>query len=207
MRAFERQEGESQKAYQAFQKYLELGPERTLALATDAVYGRHKSGKRTQPAGQITKWARLFDWHDRAHAWDDLLHMTKLEGIQQAEREKAVDLAQRSQKLDEDILELKEAFIPKLKQMLQFPLARTTKESKDGKEITNVYPARWSYNTVVNALLALKDAPEGMSVNVNVNGEQAGGPIAHETRELDRYIAELEAGIAASSASETEGDI
>lgn len=142
-------------------------------MATDAVYGRHKSGKRRQPAGQISKWAKRFDWHNRAQAWDDLLQMERLDGVRDAEREKAHDIAERSQKLDEEILGLKEALVPKLKQMLQFPLARTRTESEDGKEITHVYPARWSYNTLVNALSALKDAPEGSAVSVNLNVGEA----------------------------------
>lgn len=155
MRAFERQEEETQTAYQAFQKYLELGPERTLALATDAVYGRSKKGVRKKPVGQIEKWAKRFDWHERAHAWDDLLQMERMDAVREAEREKAHDLATRNQNLNEDILHLKELLLPKLKQMAQFPLVRTRHESENGKEITHVYPARWSFNTLVNALAAL----------------------------------------------------
>lgn len=190
MRAFERQEGESQKAFDAFTKYLDLGPERTLALATDAVYGRHKSGKRTQPVGQIVKWAKCFDWQERAQAWDDLLHMTRLQGAEDAEREKAYNLAAREQNLDEEILSLKEALIPRLKQMAAFPLVRTTKEETvDGKKVvTNIYPARWSFNTVVNALGVLKDVDEqGLSLNLNIGSGEASDLSVLTDEELEVY--------------------
>lgn len=152
MRAFERQQGETQKAYLAFQKYLELGPERTLALASDAVYGRSKNGVRKKPVGQVDKWSRQFDWHQRAQAWDDTLQMARLEAVEQAERDRIKTFAERERHLDDEILGLKELLVPKLKQMAEFPLARTTTESKDGKEITNIYPARWSFNTLIKAI-------------------------------------------------------
>lgn len=161
MRAFERVEGETQKAYQAFQKYLELGPERTLALATDAVYGRYAGGKRRQPAGQIVKWSQRFDWHKRAQAWDDTLQMARLEAVEQAERDRIFTFAEREKKLDEELLSLKELIMPKLKQMAEFPLVRTTHTSENGKEITNVYPARWSFNTLVKAIEVIdSDRPQ-----------------------------------------------
>lgn len=170
MRAFERLEGEGTRAYNAFQRYLELGPERTLALAADAVYGRTTKGKRRTAPGTIRKWAEAFDWHARAQAWDDLLTMVRLEGIEDAEREKSESLAERNQKLDEDILHLKELLIPRLKQMAQFPLVRTTKTNDEGTEITHVHPARWSFNTLVNAIGVLREIPDpdGASVVINM---------------------------------------
>lgn len=160
MRAFERQKDETQPAYQAFQKYLELGPERTLVQASDAIYGRPSKGPRRWPAGQVKKWADRFDWRERAQAWDDLLQMARLEAVEQAERDRIATLAERETKLDEGILALKEEILPKLQQMARFPLVRTRHESEDGKEITHVYPARWSFNTLIKAIEVIDTTPE-----------------------------------------------
>lgn len=56
---FERQERESDKAFAAFKTYLELGPERSLALAGD------KLGKSKR---MMEKWSRKFDWPARVQA-------------------------------------------------------------------------------------------------------------------------------------------
>jgi hypothetical protein len=56
---FEQQERESDKAFAAFKTYLELGPERSLAVAAD------KLGKSKR---MMEKWSRKFDWPARVQA-------------------------------------------------------------------------------------------------------------------------------------------
>lgn len=56
---FERQERESDKAFAAFKTYLELGPERSLAVVAD---------KLDKSKTMIERWSRKFDWPARVQA-------------------------------------------------------------------------------------------------------------------------------------------
>lgn len=62
-RAWDRQEGETSKAYEAFRHYRDLGPLRRL----DEVVGGHQ---RT-----VERWSTRYGWSARAVAWDDEVHM------------------------------------------------------------------------------------------------------------------------------------
>jgi hypothetical protein len=60
---WDRQPGESAKAYDAFQTYLDQGPERSYAGVAAAM---GKSGT------WIEQWGRRYDWVTRAEAWDSM---------------------------------------------------------------------------------------------------------------------------------------
>ncbi len=175
MRAFERQPSESQKAYNAFQKYLALGPERTLAAAADEVYGRYKKGTRRQAPGKIKEWAKRFDWHARAQAWDDVLAMARLEGIEEEQRRKARDHAERELALDERFLAFKEKVLPKMEQMADFPLAtqKVKREEKDEQgtvvyQEVHVHPAKWSWTTLASLMEVFDKTPDRLDVGGEV---------------------------------------
>lgn len=90
---FERQERESDKAFAAFKTYLELGPERSLAVAGD------KLGKSKR---MMEKWSRKFDWPARVQA-----HAAHLADIERKTAEalavqNGVDWAKRQQDHLED---------------------------------------------------------------------------------------------------------
>jgi hypothetical protein len=153
MRAYERLTDENGRiettdAFEAWQTYRDWGPDRSYQKVA-----RWLSKSETI----IKRWASRWEWQERLQAMDDWQEMIKRDAVEENERQKAQDFISRQQKLDEEILSLKEALMPRLKQMASFPLVRTTKETKDnGKtEITHVHPARWSFNTLVNALAVL----------------------------------------------------
>lgn len=58
---WERRKGESPLAYQAFVAYRDLGAARTF-VAVAAALGKDTS--------LLRRWARRYDWRDRAWAWD-----------------------------------------------------------------------------------------------------------------------------------------
>jgi hypothetical protein len=109
--------------------------------------------------------------------------MIRRDAVEDAERGKVQDLAAREYRLDEEIINLKEVLIPKLRQMAQFPLV-----------ITHIHPAKWSFNTVVNALGVLGEA-EGSGVNVNLSvGPQAfdlSGATEEELEILEGFLARV----------------
>lgn len=58
---WERQDGESSQAYQAFLIYRDLGPGRTFAAVAE---------KSKKCDSLIRKWKRRWNWRERADAWD-----------------------------------------------------------------------------------------------------------------------------------------
>ena len=59
---WERQEGESAKAFEAFGVYRDLGPDRSIAKTGQ------KLGKNLTT---LSEWSSKFEWVKRANAWDD----------------------------------------------------------------------------------------------------------------------------------------
>lgn len=57
-----RQPGETDKAFEAFGVYRDLGPARSLTIACKAL-GKSK--------GTVERWMMRFKWTDRVSAWDD----------------------------------------------------------------------------------------------------------------------------------------
>lgn len=64
MKIWERQNTESDKAFAAFQIYLDLGGERTFQKVAE---------KCQKTTSLINRWAREYNWRDRAVAWDNVL--------------------------------------------------------------------------------------------------------------------------------------
>ena len=61
LQPWERQEGETAKAYEAFSEYRDMGADRSLAKVG------HKLGK---SKAQMEKWSKKYSWVARAEAWD-----------------------------------------------------------------------------------------------------------------------------------------
>jgi len=165
MHSWERETGETQRAYEAFKIYRDLGPRRSLRRAAELVYGEGTGSVR-----RIEKWSRAHDWVARAQAYDDYHEMIRREAIESYERSQGTDFGYRCAKLQEEVLSGKEALLEKIKQMLTWPIERRV-ESKDGKTV-NVYPARWSYATIVKALQMLDDSPDKVAFT-NPSGQQS----------------------------------
>ncbi len=90
---FERQERESAKAFAAFKTYLELGPERSLAVVADKL-GKSKT--------MIERWSRRFDWPARVQA--HTAHLTEVErkAAEAVAIQNGVDWAKRQEQHRED---------------------------------------------------------------------------------------------------------
>ena len=76
---WERQEGETAKAYEAFEGYRMLGPDRTLQAAWEKYYTRpgtlrERTRKGRKEAGEVVghfrRWYKRWRWTERAVAWD-----------------------------------------------------------------------------------------------------------------------------------------
>ncbi|MCL6611189.1 MAG: hypothetical protein K6T66_06590 [Peptococcaceae bacterium] len=85
---WERQPGESSKAYAAFCVYRDLGPERSLEKAL-----QNLSKKRAK--WQLWQWSSKYNWVARCQAYDDYIERRKRE-----EKERAIlEMAERHARL------------------------------------------------------------------------------------------------------------
>lgn len=85
---WERQKGESSKAYAAFCVYRDLGPDRSIEKARQTM-------PKTRPKSWLVCWSTKYNWVARAAAYDDYLDRKK-----RLEREKAImDMMERHARL------------------------------------------------------------------------------------------------------------
>jgi hypothetical protein len=189
MRFFEKQPGESDRAWAGFQIYRDLGQARSIDKAYRIYTGQKESDKRA--SGRFTKWSQDHDWLDRAQAYDDYHEMVRREAIEQYERREGVDLTRRAVRVQEELLGVKELLLLKLQAMAQWPLERTEEESEDGKTIVHIYPARWSFSTLIRAIEVLDDSPDKIAFT-NPTGEHGWGQPPEDIRRLFAEILEAE---------------
>jgi hypothetical protein len=147
-----RLEGESPKAYEAFQHYLFMDSSiRTIDRAWRAARGQQDSSKRAP--GAWTEWSSQNNWVARATAYDD--HLTAQRFI--AEQDEIVSRA-RKLALERDghntrIKELSQGLLGKAEEMLKWPVSRKRVEAQheDGKpHITIIEPTKWKPSTIAN---------------------------------------------------------
>lgn len=74
---WDRQPGETGKAYAAFRAYLDLGEGRSIQAAWEA-----KNGTEKQPSGAFCAWAADNNWLDRASDYDTHLWQREQEAVQ-----------------------------------------------------------------------------------------------------------------------------
>lgn len=95
-KAWHQIEGETPRAYEAFQTYLKIPlGKRTLVSAWEVMY-RKPTGKHDRASGHFNDWAAKNRWKDRAEHWDNhqlMLGMVKREMILERARQRLVDKA------------------------------------------------------------------------------------------------------------------
>ena len=127
----ERRPGESAKAFQAVRLYLETGPNRSQrAVATQLS---------TQPS-QIQKWAKKWDWRERAHGHDEHLASEAQLVMVKLAREKAALWASRKEEHRENKFQTSQKLFARGEQICFFPLITST--IKDGTTV--IHPAKWN---------------------------------------------------------------
>ena len=103
--AWERQPEESAKAYRAFEIYRDMGVDRSLSKATEAVYNGSASNMRL-----LAMWSGKHDWVRRAAAWDAKLaerraveaeeeHMRQLASFRERQRKMSQAMSKSALKL------------------------------------------------------------------------------------------------------------
>lgn len=85
MNLWERQPGESARAFAAFQVYRDLGPGRSLDEVARRLHRGPGEGQKRARTGRISDWSSQWRWVERARAWDD-----ELDRVACAEQARAV---------------------------------------------------------------------------------------------------------------------
>lgn len=90
IRPWDRQPGESSKAYAAFQTYLELGENRSLQAV---------SGELSKSVPLMKRWGAQWGWVERARAWDSMPGRKTEEAYEDMAREIAAQHSRLATKL------------------------------------------------------------------------------------------------------------
>ena len=145
MLAWGRQENESAKAFQAFELYRDMGPERSVTKVARTL------GKSRMLIG---RWSSQHDWQDRVRALEARDTMLKREAVEEHLRKKAEDHARRESGLREKALLAREQAMERALLMLKGPLytqERLVAEGEEGEEVRLIMkPANWTLSTAVN---------------------------------------------------------
>lgn len=134
MRAWEKQEGEGTRAYEAFALYRDLGPARSLTKVAQEL-----SKSRTL----IARWSSTHDWVSRVEALEARDEMIVRERLEERLEEQAADHAARRAALLDKALEIAEQAADQALLMARWPLAEKVYDAEDGTTVV-VTPARWS---------------------------------------------------------------
>ena len=79
---WEKREGETAKAFEAFTAYRDLGPSRSLSKAAEVYYGRSGAS-----LGHLERWSSEHEWVRRSAAYDAHLDQQRLEVIEQTRKD------------------------------------------------------------------------------------------------------------------------
>ncbi len=144
MLAWERQEAESSRAYEAFSLYRDMGSGRSLAKVGQSL------GKSVK---LMERWSVEHSWVDRVEALEARDEMLRREAVEEHVQAGAEDRARREAALLDRGLGVREKAMDMAEKMVGWPLARqeVVRAGPDGEDATYVFmPAGWSKNTAVS---------------------------------------------------------
>lgn len=114
-------EGESDKSFEWFGRYRDLGASRTLAKVAQ------KYGKNSNYERQLQKWSRQYHWVKRALSFDDYRNQQRLKEQEKIEKERirleARQWSQRRVELRERQWQVSQLLLAKAEEMLDFSVA------------------------------------------------------------------------------------
>lgn len=87
MKSYDRQEGESSKAYAAFCVYRDMGVKRSLDRASAEIYSPDGAQKKPRNMSQLDAWAKKWRWTDRIRDFD----LDQEKELRQAQRQRDMD--------------------------------------------------------------------------------------------------------------------
>lgn len=129
MQLWDKQEGETSKAFTAFTNYIQLGNRSQAKLA-------EKLGKSSGYIRQLETWSSAYNWVQRAEAYD--AHIDT-----QAREKSEKDVIERRAKLQEREWKASEGLIDRAMEILKLPLTQRTvtdtKKNEQGEDVAVFY--------------------------------------------------------------------
>ena len=162
--AWERQGGESAKAFAAFIVYRDMGSKRSL---------REVGQKLGKSSALIERWAALWGWGERVAAFDAHVEAVAHAAEEEALKANARKWAKRAEAHREDKFADAAMLKEKARAMLAFPLIERT-TSQDGKTVI-IKPGRWNMGDAAR-MLDLADRLEALSVGAPTERHEMTGP-------------------------------
>jgi hypothetical protein len=165
VRAWERQPGETSRAYEASSTYRDLGAARSLAKVGELL------GKST---GLMERWSAVHSWVDRVAALEARDEMLRRDAIEEHLQARVQDHAAREARIQEKLLEIQEHAAEQALSIVRWPLSeqRILRKDEDGRDVTYVFsPARWTKATAVQLAQLAAGAVAGLSPGREVEAE------------------------------------
>jgi hypothetical protein len=179
MKDWERQKGESAKAYEAAKIYFEMGVNRSI----EAV------GKQLDKSWRfIGRWSARYNWVIRADSYDREQDRIQSEERTKAAAKEADKWAKRRSEQREREWAQAEMLIERAMQMLKYPLSRQEVKAKDkdgNPTITIVEPAKWTFK---DAAVYLDSAAKLARLAAQMETEN----VKVESDSLNKFLASLE---------------
>lgn len=135
MKEYEQQPGESARAFAAFRRYLEAGPERSI----------RKLGRKTgRNKATFEVWSVKWHWVERVRAWEaEAAERVRIAEIARSNQD-AEKWADRRAKVKEDEFKLGQDLLARARKMLDHPLMVSKRVKKGGKVTVIIRPANWT---------------------------------------------------------------
>jgi hypothetical protein len=115
-----RRPDETERAFFAFQCYLEMPPPRVINTA----YGIYTGGKTYHPNDNFSAWVKKNHWDERAAAYDNWIIETRDAAKEKALAKEENSLANRRIKINEQAWEIRESLIEKVRAILKLPITK-----------------------------------------------------------------------------------
>ena len=178
---WERQSGETDKSFDAFTIFRDLGPNRTLV----DVFRRRSPDSRASASGRLPSyfvdWASKWNWKERAAAYDAHLDSVKRIKIEEQVALTAVEVMEerdadepdevweeRRRRLRKQKWNLGQAMLRQAQEMIEYPIVQQRLVGEDGTYV--IMPTRW-YDKQVAATIA-KVGVDLVNGAVNVVSQQ-----------------------------------
>jgi hypothetical protein len=182
VRAWERQPGETSRAYEAFSAYRDLGSARSLAKVGQ-ILGKSKA--------LMERWSAAHSWVDRIAALEARDEMVRREALEQFLANQAEDHAAREARIAEKLLEIREQAANQALSIVRWPLSeQRIFLEEDGNETTVVVkPSKWSKSTAIGLAQLAAGAVAGLSARREDEAEAAVDLSEITEEEIITYLA------------------
>ena len=181
---WERQPGETDKAYAAFRLYRDQHPSnRTMEAAREAL------GKASGYLRVLEEWSSRYAWVERVKAYDAWVDTIRRDERERGFRDEERLRFQRRRELVEREQRIADRALSRVEQALAGPMFRKTIKDTENGSITIIEPTNWSFKDLASVFVL---ADRRARLALDMFGDPARAPTPEPegagTSDVDRYI-------------------